>query len=179
MIMSFESLHNRWLALQVRTGCESRITYGLLERGYVPFLPTYREKKRWSDRTKIVQVPLFPGYVFVRFDVGNNSSIISIPGVLRFVSARNLPLPIDDSEIDSLQITVDSGADCGPVAFLAPGQEVEIRQGALTGVRGTFVRFKNRMRLVVSVKLLMRSVFLELDGLDLTAVSPICALSPL
>ena len=172
MNSKLELLHNRWLALQVRPGWEFRSTYGLQQRGYSHFLPVYQEVRRWSDRSKVVQVPLFPGYIFVRFDSGNQMSILSVPGVHRFVGVKNAPVPIDDSEIDSLQITMKSGATCGPFAYLETGQEMEIRQGPLAGLRGSFVRFKNKMRFIISVKLLMKSVFVEVDCLDVAAVSP-------
>jgi len=170
--LNFDRLHNHWLAVQVRSGWEVKSACGLRERGYEEFVPLYQQKRSWSDRTKVVQVALFPGYIFARFHGGNLPPIISVPGVIRLVSAGDRPVPVDDSEIEALQAANRTGTTCGPCSFLEAGQQVEIRSGALSGIRGTLVRFGNKQRLVISVSVLKQSMFVEIDGYDVVAVSP-------
>jgi transcription termination/antitermination protein NusG len=168
----FANLDQRWLCVQVRVGCEIRSALGLRERGYESFVPVYGEKRRWSDRVKTIQVPLFTGYVFFRFCTSNANAVITTPGVIRFVGAGKMPLPVDDSEIEALQLTVRSGLRFGPCAFLEIGQEVEVHSGVLTSVRGRIVRFKNKERLILSVNLIQRSMFVEVDGCEIACLKP-------
>lgn len=172
MRCDFESLDGRWICVQVRSGCEFRSSVGLKERGYETFVPAFERKRQWSDRIKIVQVPLFTGYVFFRFNSRSSHTALSAPGVLRFVGTGKMPMPIEDSEIGSLQVTTRAGLLCGPHAFLEIGQEVEIRIGPLASLRGKIVRFKNRQRLILSVNLIKQSVFVEVDGYEVVPIAP-------
>jgi transcription antitermination factor NusG len=172
MMSDFENLDQRWICIQVRSGCEFRSAIGLKERGYECFVPIFEQKRQWSDRTKIVQVPLFTGYVFLRFNAGNTHRLVAAPGVIRLVGAAGMPTPIEDSEIESLQLTARAGLVCGPCDFLEVGQEVQIRLGPLASLRGKIVRFKNKQRLILSVNLIQKSVFVEIDGYEVVPVVP-------
>jgi transcription antitermination factor NusG len=171
MIRDFESLDKRWLCVQVKSGGEFRSALCLNERGYETFVPAFEQKRQWSDRTKIVQVPLFTGYVFLRFNIDSCHPAVTAPGVLRFVCTGKMPLPIEDPEIEALQLTTRAGLTCKPCAFLDVGQEVEVRSGPLTSVRGKIVRLKNKQRLILSVNLIKKSVFVEIDGHEVQGVS--------
>lgn len=171
MMCDLENLDKRWLCLQVKSGGEFRSALGLKERGYETFVPVFEQKRQWSDRVKIVQVPLFTGYVFLRFNAGNSYSIVAAPGVLRFVGSGKMPTPIEDSEIEALQITTQTGLLCGPCAFLEVGQEVGVRLGPLVFLKGKIVRFKNKQRLILSVNLIRRSVFVEVDGYEVVPIA--------
>src|SRR5579859_1606492 len=164
MVLDLSEFNNRWLAVQVHSGREFMCAACLKDRGYEEFVPQYQEKRKWSDRVKVVLAPLFAGYVFVRFKADNPHPVVSSPGVLRLVGMKNRPIPIEGSEIQSLRIATTSGAHCEPCGLLKVGEEVEINWGPLSGVRGRIVRIKNRNHLIISVNLLMRSVSVELDS---------------
>src|ERR1700685_934509 len=149
MMCGLENLDKRWLCVQVKSGGEFKSALGLEERGYQSFVPVFEQKRQWSDREKIVQVPLFNGYVFLRFNATSSYPAVAAPGVLRFVGTGKTPTPIEDSEIEALQFTTQTGLLCGPSAFLENGQEVEVRLGPLTSLRGKIVRFKNKQRLIL------------------------------
>lgn len=170
MSVDFTRLDNRWLALQVRSGWELKSAEHLRQKGFEEFVPTYQEKRQWSDRIKVVRAPLFAGYVFVRYNSRNPLRIISVPGAIRFVSTGYTPVPIEDAEIESLQILNKSGLSAKPCDYLEVGQHVRIGRGALNGLQGSIIRVKNRDRIVVSVSLLKRSVFVELDSCDVAAL---------
>lgn len=170
MTCGFENLDGRWLCVQVKSGGECRSALGLRERGYETFVPVFEQKRRWSDRVKIVQVPLFTGYVFLRFNAASSWPAVSAPGVLRFVGTGKTPTPIEDSEIEALQVTIQTGLHYGPCAFLEVGQEVEVRLGPFTSLRGKIVQFKNKQRLILSVNLIQKSVLVEVDGYEIVPI---------
>jgi len=170
MGLDLRNLDHRWLALQVRSGWETRSAYALKEYGYEQFLPLYPQQRQWSDTKKLVHVPLFPGYLFLRFDSTNRTPVLSVPGILKFVGTANCPVPVQDSEIAALQRATTTAAAYGPCAFLEIGQEVEVRNGPLAGLRGNIVRFKNKLRLIISVSLLKKSVYVEIDSYEVSAI---------
>ena len=153
----------RWYAIRVKSKREKVVTAGLENRGFEPFLPFYRARHQWSDRTKDVELPLFDGYVFCRLDARFRLPVLTIPGVLTFVEVNKTPVPVDDSEITSLKAIASSGYAAAPWPYLEAGQRVRIEHGALKDLEGFISIVKNRWRVVVSVTLLQRSVAVEVD----------------
>jgi transcription antitermination factor NusG len=153
-----------WFALQVRACCEKAVATLLDEKGYELFLPLYKSRRRWSDRIKKVELPLFPGYLFCRFDIQNRLPILKTPGVFQVVGIGKAPIPIDQAEISAIQTLVRSGLPSQPWPFLRVGERARINYGALCGLEGILLNFKERDRLVLSATLLQRSVAVEIDA---------------
>lgn len=160
----------RWYALHVRARKESAIAGELRAKGFESFLPLYTSVRQWSDRVKQVELPLFPGYVFCRFDLNNRRPLITTPGVLQLVGAGKSPTPLDDLEINALQLAAASELRRQPWPYLAAGGRVKVIHGNLSGLEGILINFKGNHRVVLSVTLLQRSVALEVD---LTWVMPL------
>ncbi len=153
-----------WFAVQVRTRHEIGIADYLSAKGYERFLPLYKCRKTWSDRIREVQAPLFPGYIFCRFDPCDRLPILKTPGVVQVVGNGRSPLPVCDTEIEALQKMVASGLPNQPWPFLHAGDRVQIQAGPLRGLEGVLVAFKGNCHLVLSVTLLQRSVAVEIDS---------------
>jgi transcription antitermination factor NusG len=153
-----------WFALQVRSRRENHVADHLSAKGYELFLPLYTCRKRWSDRIKNVELPLFPGYLFCRFDPYDRLPILKTPWLLRIVSFNHIPIPVDDEEIGSVRTLVASGAAAQPWPFAGIGEKVRIESGPLRGVVGVLKQFKRNNKLVVSITLLQRSVAVEIDS---------------
>jgi transcription termination/antitermination protein NusG len=152
-----------WYALQVRPRFEKAVASTLVNKGYEGFLPLCRHRSRWSDRMKEVHLPLFPGYLFCRFDVNRRLPILVTPGVLHVIGIGKTPHPVDEEEIAALQAIVISGLKTEPLSYLTVGEKVRIEIGPLAGIEGILTAVKGSSRLVVSVSLLQRSVSVEVD----------------
>ncbi|MGA2434440.1 MAG: UpxY family transcription antiterminator [Bryobacteraceae bacterium] len=154
----------RWFALHVKPRYEKVASTMLRNKGYEEFLPLYRASRRWSDRMAEVDLPLFPGYIFCRFDPSDRRiPIVSTPGVLNIVGIGRTPVPLDEGEIGAIQAVIRSGCPAEPWPFLNIGDKVRIAYGSLSGVEGILVERKKQHRLVISVTLLQRSVSVEID----------------
>jgi transcription antitermination factor NusG len=153
-----------WFALQVRTRHEPGIAGFLRAKEYEIFLPVYSCRKRWSDRVKTVENPLFPGYVFCRFDSQERLPILKTPGVIQVVGYNRIPVPVDDSEIHAIQTLMRSGLPNQPWPFLSIGDPVRIEAGPLQGCEGPVVQFKGKYRLILCITLLHQSVAVEIDS---------------
>jgi transcription antitermination factor NusG len=160
-----------WFALQVRSRWEGT-TAGLLRgKGLETLLPTYTTKRKWSDRYKVVESPLFPGYVFCRFDVHNRLPILITPGVISVVGRGKTPVAVDDAEILSIQMALASGIHMEPWPYVEIGERVRVKDDALDGMEGILTSFKGSHRVVISVSLLRRSVALEIDRSRITPLA--------
>src|SRR5579863_8566573 len=137
--MGFDAENAKWFALQVRSRWESSTAVLLSGKGYQTLLPTYQLKKRWNGRVKQTNAPLFPGYVFCQFDALKRLPILVTPGVISVVGRGRLPLPVEDSEIASIQKVVLSGVRAEPWPYLEIGQKVRIEDAALSGIEGILI----------------------------------------
>ena len=169
--MAADENRNNWFAVQVRTRWESSTAVQLDGKGFEVFLPTYKASTSWRGRNRNEHaVPLFPGYVFCRFDPYNRLPILITPGVIAVVGRGKVPLPVDDDEISGIQAIVASGFRPEPWPFLEVGQRVRIDTEPLRGLEGILLSVKGGSRIVLSVSLLRRSVALEVDRSCVTPV---------
>src|SRR5881396_3581636 len=153
-----------WFAVQVKTTHEKRVTSLLDYSGREWFLPLYTCRRRWSDRVKQVEMPLFAGYVFCRFTASARVPILKTPSVMRIVGIGYVPTPIDEQEIAAIQRVVKSGFGLSPHPFLQVGHRVRVESGSLNGLEGLITDVRRGDRLILSVSLLQRSVAVEIDS---------------
>lgn len=161
-----------WFALMVRTGREKTATLQLENAGYECFLPVSKFTRRWSDRIKEIEVPLFSGYLFCRMDPYNRLPVLMTPGVIQIVGAGKTLIPVEEDEITAIQRVVKNGLSTMPWPYMQVGNVVRIEEGPLRGMTGIIVRIKSGMKLVLSVSLLQRSVAVELDRSWVGGVHP-------
>jgi transcriptional antiterminator NusG len=152
-----------WFAVRTRSNFEKVATIGLENRGMTPYLPTYRNRRKWSDRVVVSDTPLFRGYVFCRFNPLHRLPILTTTGVISIVGCGSEPVPIDEAEIEAIDAILRTGLACEPCPFLREGQPVRVTRGALSGVEGILVKKKSDFRLVISVSMLQRSISVEID----------------
>ena len=152
-----------WYALRIQSRLSGLASVTLRGKGYEEFCPLYRALRRWSDRVKQVELPLFPGYLFCRFDVNDRLPILTAPGVIGIVGAGKLPIPVDIEEIEAVRAILRSGLAAQPWPLLGVGSKVYIERGPLAGLEGILTNTDKVYRLAVSVSLLQRSVAVEID----------------
>ena len=153
-----------WFAIHVRSKQEWMVSHALRGQGYDEFLPFLRVTRTWSDRTKQLEEPLFPGYLFCRLNFEERLPVMKIPGVVSIVGCGNAPFPVSQREVEAIQTVVRSGLPLSRWSDTVAGTPVEIEAGPLVGVRGTLVEFKSQHRLIVSVTILRRNVAVEIDA---------------
>jgi transcription antitermination factor NusG len=159
-----------WYAAYTSANHEKRVVEQMGVRELEHFLPLYSSVRRWKDRRVTLQLPLFPGYVFVRMALRDKLTVMQIPGVARLVGFNGLPTALPDQEIEALRTGLENGVRAEPHPFLTMGRRVRVKNGPLAGLQGILMRRKNHMRLVVSVELIQRSMAVEMDEADLELV---------
>jgi transcription antitermination factor NusG len=152
-----------WVALVVRPRAERKVQAGLSNAGLENFVPWHGVRRRWSDRLKVLEQNLLPGYVFCRSTFEDRLLAMRQPGVEWVVSFSRRPALIPNHEIAALRRAIQSGMPLGPWPFLKSGQRVRIEHGVLAGIEGVLVRDSAAWRIAVSVNALQRSVAIEVD----------------
>ena len=160
----------RWFAVYTTCRHEKRVARHLEQRQIENFLPLYRAQHKWKDGSRaLVDLPLFPGYVFVRIESRNRCGVLAVPGVVSMIGTATRPAPLPDLEVETLRAGLDP-MRTEPHPLLIVGQRVRIKAGALAGVEGIVVRKKSGMRVVLTLSLLMQSIAIEVDGDDVELV---------
>lgn len=157
----------RWYAAYTAANHEKRVADQFASLELEHFLPLYESLRKWKDRKVWLQLPLFPGYVFVRMALRNRLRVLKVAGVSKLVGFGEMPAPLPQEEIDALRLSLASGLRAEPHPYLSAGQRVRVRSGPLAGVEGILVRRKNATRFVLSVNLIARSVAVDIDALDI------------
>lgn len=155
-----------WYALYTRSRHEKRVADQLAARSVKFFLPLYRSMHRWNDRSRAVELPLLPGYLFVNIVLQDKLLALQIPGVVRLLSFRGVPLPLPDSDVEQIRDALHANLSMEPHQYLRAGARVRVRCGPFEGAEGYVVRNKSHFRVVISLHLLLRSIAVELDAAD-------------
>jgi transcription antitermination factor NusG len=155
-----------WYAAYTRSHHERCVAEQLQTRTVEHFLPLYETVRKWKDRRKRMELPLFPGYIFVRIALQERLRVLVVPGVVRLVGFDNHPAALPDNEIEALRSVMGRGLRSEPHPYLTVGRKVRIARGALEGMEGVLVRKKGRVRLVLSIDLIRQSAMIEVDSAD-------------
>ena len=160
-----------WWALYTRHQHEKTVAEILRSKGVEVFLPLYSSVRRWKDRKKLLEMPLFPGYVFVRGVVAQRLHVMTTPGVHMILSQGDRAALIPEDEIQAIRQTMEGNYHVEPHPFLKCGERVRVKRGSLGGVEGILVRKKNVFRLILSVQMLAQAVAVEIDAADVEPVN--------
>jgi transcription antitermination factor NusG len=154
---------NEWFAFRVRPRHEKQVSIALRQKGFAEFLPLYKARRQWTDRIQVVEMPLFPGYIFCSTVRSSIAPVLITSGVIDVVRAGNYALAADKAEIEALQktVAVNVPLESWPYTEVGPSGSVSILRGPLAGLTGILVEVRHSQRLIVSVNLLRRSVLVE------------------
>jgi transcription antitermination factor NusG len=153
-----------WYAIYTRHQHEKTVAQILTSKGFEVFLPLYGAAHRWKDRTKVVSLPLFPCYVFLRGGLERRLDIVTTPGIYALVSTAGQPAAIPAIELEAVRRAVESTLRVEPHPFLKCGDWVRVKCGPLAGFQGILIRKKNLYRLVLSVEMLGKAAAVEIDA---------------
>ncbi len=163
----------QWFAAYTTPRHEKHVSELLAEKQIETLLPLYQAARQWKkSRPVLLELPLFPTYVFVRTDPHSRGSVLSTPGVLAIVGSSREPWPLPDVEIEALRRGMQTHK-VEPHPYLKVGERARVKAGVMAGVEGILVRRKNDFRVVLSLDAIMRSVAVEVDAADLEPVDTI------
>ncbi|MFZ0739705.1 MAG: UpxY family transcription antiterminator [Candidatus Acidiferrales bacterium] len=153
-----------WHAVYTRHQHEKTVAQILTNKGFEILLPLYQVSRRWQDRVKLLSLPLFPCYVFLKGGFERRLEVVSTPGIHAFVLSAGHPAAIPSVEIDAIRRGAESGGHVEPHPFLRNGERVRVKSGPLEGIQGILVRKKSLCRLVLSVEMLGKAASVEVEA---------------
>jgi transcription antitermination factor NusG len=156
----------RWYALYTCANHEKQVAAQLDMRAVEHFLPLYSSVRRWKDRRVTLELPLFPGYVFTRLALRDRLRVLEIPSVVRLVGFNGQPAALPNEEMEILRAGLRQNLLAEPHPFLTVGRRVRITGGPFAGLEGVLKRKKSRLRVVVTLELIQRSVAVDVDAAD-------------
>jgi transcription antitermination factor NusG len=166
----------RWYAAYTCANHEKRVAEQLLHRNVEHFLPLYDTVHRWKDQRVHLQMPLFPGYVFVHLSLAERLRVLQVPSVVRLVGFGEHPTALPEQEIETLRRGLGAPLRAESHPYLTKGRRVQIKSGPLAGLEGILLRRKSNFRVVLSVDLILRSIAVDVDLADITPLPPRCML---
>jgi len=159
-----------WFAVYTFSRHEKRVEQQLRVRDIESYLPLYQTPRKWRDGSKgLLQLPLFPNYLFVHIGCGGRVPVLKVPGVISVVGTGPQPCPVPDSYIGLLRDGLQHGK-IKPHPNLAAGARVQVHRGAMTGIEGVLLRHKNVLRVVLSIEMIRKSVALEVSIEDIKPI---------
>ena len=159
-----DHLQPHWYAVYTRSRHEKTVAEQLVQKSVEHFLPLYETVRKWKNGPAKVQLPLFPGYLFVHIPLGERLQVLQVPGVVQLVGSSGVPLALPQTEIETIRAALTKGVRAHPHPYLKVGSRVRISSGPLEGLHGILLRRKGKVRLVVSVDLIMRSISIDVDA---------------
>src|SRR5690242_6647773 len=165
-VLSAKCFEERWYAAQTCANHEKRVLAQLSQRRVEAYVPLYASVRRWKDRRVCLELPLFPGYVFVRLALRERLRVLQIPSVVRLVGFGGQPTALPDTEMEIMRAGLSQSSRTEPHPFLTVGRRMRITGGPFAGLEGVLRRKKSGMRVVVSLELIQRSVAVNVDISD-------------
>lgn len=162
-----EETEPHWYAAYTCANHEKRVAQQMRERSLDYFLPQYKAMRRWKDRRVELDLPLFPGYVFVRVALRERLRVLQVSSVVNLVSFGGRPVALPDEQMTRLRDGLATKLRAGPHPYLTVGRRVRILRGALEGMEGILLRLRGSVRVVLSVELILRSISVEVDAADI------------
>jgi len=159
-----------WFALSTKARHEKKVYSQLVQKGITSYLPLQTFHRRWSDRYKKVQEPLFSCYIFVKIALRDRLQVLQTDGVVRFVSFNGIPATIPEDQIEAIKTILDHNLQIERVDYLTPGQKIEVIQGPLKGIKGILAEVKNSRRLVIRIDSIMQAISIDIDYRDIKII---------
>ncbi len=160
----------RWYAAYTCANHEKKAATEISLRGVESFLPVYHSVRRWSDRRVELEMPLFPGYVFVHLALADRQKVVQVPAVVRLVGFGGLPAALPDTQIEILRAGLNRRLQAEPHPYLTVGRRVRLKSGPLVGMQGILLRRKGKFRVVISIELIQRALVVDTDSADVEAL---------
>ena len=170
LVQESPAVQTQWYAAYTRSRHEKVVAETLQQRTVEHFLPLYETVRKWKNGRFRVQLPLFPGYLFVHIALRDRLRVLQVPGVVRLVGFNGVPTPLPQAELEIIRSVLSKGIEAEPHPYLRVGQRVRITSGPMEGLQGILLRRRGRPRVVVSVDLIMRSVALDIDAAQVEPV---------
>ena len=161
--MNSDQDSKKWLAIYTKPQHEKAVEKEFQKKGIEVYLPLLKERRKWSDRKKWVEFPLFRSYIFVRIKLKNALFVLQTLGVVKVVKFGGEVAVVRNESIEAIKLMIDGGYNPEPLNYFIQGDPVEVKDGPLKGLVGEVIRLDKKDRLVVRVDAIQHSISIQID----------------
>ena len=161
--MIIENNLEKWIAVYTKPRHEKAVSNELYKKGYEVYLPLLRERRKWSDRKKWIEFPLFKSYLFVRTDIKNALFVVQTYGVVKIIKFGEKIGTVQNEIINSIRLMIEGGYKPEPLDYFIKGDPVIVKEGPLKGLIGEVVRIDNNERLIVRIDAIKHSISIQIE----------------
>ena len=160
----------KWIALYTKPRHEKTIAKEFKKKGYEFYLPLLKERRKWSDRKKWVEYPLFKSYIFIRINLKNIINVLQTPGIVKVIKFGNDIAIINDNSIQSIKLMLSGGYAPKPTDYFLKGDPVKVKDGPLKGIEGEVARIDNNDRLILKINSIQHSISIKINRAFLSKI---------
>ena len=153
-----------WIVVRSKPRSEKIAYTQLLEKGIEAYLPLLKERRKWSDRKKWVEFPLFSSYLFANIELKNSIFVLQTHGVSSLVKFGEEIAIVQDKIIKTIKLAIDGGYQLTPTEYFIAGNEVEVIEGPMKGVKGIIVQLKGKDRLIIKIDAIQQALSINIDS---------------
>ena len=161
--MDSQQDNKKWIAVYTKPRHEKTVENELLKKGFEVYLPILKERRKWSDRKKWVEFPLFRSYIFVRTEIKNSLFVLQTMGVVKVIKFGGEIAVIQNDSIQAIKLMIEGGYMPEAIDYFVKGETVEVKNGPLKGLIGEVIRVDNNDRLLVRVDAIQHSISVQID----------------
>jgi len=161
--MDSQQDQKKWIAVYTKPRHEKTVENELLKKGFEIYLPILKERRKWSDRKKWVEFPLFRSYIFVRTEIKNSLFVLQTMGVVKVIKFGGEVAVIQNDSIRAIKLMIEGGYMPDAIDYFVKGETVEVKSGPLKGLIGEVIRMDNNDRLLVRVDAIQHSISVQID----------------
>ena len=154
----------KWIVVRSKPRSEKIAYDQLLEKGIEAYLPLLKERRKWSDRKKWVEFPLFSSYLFANIELKNSIFVLQTHGVSSLVKFGEEIAIVQDKIIKTIKLAIDGGYQLTPTEYFIAGNEVEVIEGPMKGVKGIIVQLKGKDRLIIKIDAIQQALSINIDS---------------
>ena len=161
--MDSQQDNKKWIAVYTKPRHEKTVENELLKKGFEVYLPILKERRKWSDRKKWVEFPLFRSYIFVKTEIKNSLFVLQTMGVVKVIKFGGEIAVIQNDSIQTIKLMIEGGYMPEAIDYFVKGETVEVKNGPLKGLIGEVTRVDNSDRLLVRVDAIQHSISVQID----------------
>ena len=157
-------MDKQWIVVRSKPRSEKVAHNELVKKNIEAYLPLLKERRKWSDRKKWVEFPLFSSYLFARIDIKDSIFVLQTQGVNTIVKFGKQIAIVQNSVIETIRLAMEGGYQLEPVEYFVEGNQVEVIAGPMKGVKGIVAKLKGQNRLIIKIDAIQQALSIQIES---------------
>ena len=157
-------MDKQWIVVRSKPRSEKVAHNELVKKNIEAYLPLLKERRKWSDRKKWVEFPLFSSYLFARIDIKDSIFVLQTQGVNTIVKFGKQIAIVQNSVIKAIRLAMEGGYQLEPVEYFVEGNRVEVVAGPMKGIKGIVAKLRGQNRLIIKIDAIQQALSIQIES---------------